>query len=70
MVPRGSISGLLSSYDPKRLAVATVCSHTSLQIFDGARREGFRTIGICIGQPPRFYDAFPKAKPDMFFSVK
>jgi len=70
MVPKGRISQLLSSYDPKKLAVATVCSHTSLQIFDGARREGFRTIGICIGDPPKYYDAFPKAKPDEFFSVK
>jgi len=70
MVPKGRISQLVSSYDQKKLAIATVCSHTSLQIFDGARREGFRTIGICIGQPPKFYDAFPKAKPDEFFSVK
>jgi 5-formaminoimidazole-4-carboxamide-1-(beta)-D-ribofuranosyl 5'-monophosphate synthetase len=70
MVPKGRISQLVSSYDHKKLTIATVCSHTSLQIFDGARREGFRTIGICIGQPPKFYDAFPKAKPDEFYSVK
>jgi len=49
--------------------IATVCSHTSLQIFDGARKEGFRTLGICLGEPPKFYDAFPGAKPDEFFSV-
>lgn len=70
MVPKGRISGLLSSYDKKKLAITTVCSHTSLQIFDGARKEGFHTIGICIGEPPKFYDAFPKAKPDEFFSVR
>ena len=49
--------------------IATVCSHTSLQIFDGARKEGFKTLGICLGKPPRFYDAFPCAKPDEFLSV-
>lgn len=49
--------------------IATVCSHTSLQIFDGARKEGFKTLGICMQEPPRFYDAFPRAKPDEFFSV-
>ncbi|MBU4490871.1 MAG: formate--phosphoribosylaminoimidazolecarboxamide ligase, partial [Euryarchaeota archaeon] len=48
----------------------TVCSHSSLQIFDGARKEGFKTIGICMGAPPKFYDAFPKAKPDEFFIVR
>jgi 5-formaminoimidazole-4-carboxamide-1-(beta)-D-ribofuranosyl 5'-monophosphate synthetase len=69
MVPKGRISKLLDSYDPKKLTLATVCSHTSLQLFDGARKEGFRTLGICIGRPPKFYDAFPKARPDGFFSV-
>jgi len=69
MVPKGKISRLLDSYDPKKLTLATVCSHTSLQLFDGARKEGFRTLGICIGRPPKFYDAFPKARPDQFFSV-
>ncbi len=49
--------------------IATVCSHTSLQIFDGARKEGFETLGICLGKPPKFYDAFPRAKPDEFFPV-
>ncbi len=53
----------------KNPTIATVCSHTSLQIFDGARKEGFKTLGICLGKPPRFYDAFPRAKPDEFFSV-
>jgi len=69
MVPRDRITGLVGSYDLGKLTIATVCSHTSLQIFDGARKEGFRTLGICIGQPPKFYDAFPTAKPDEFFSV-
>ncbi|MEA1870016.1 MAG: DUF1246 domain-containing protein, partial [Euryarchaeota archaeon] len=49
--------------------IATVCSHTSLQIFDGARKEGFKTLGICLEKPPKFYDAFPRAKPDEFFPV-
>jgi 5-formaminoimidazole-4-carboxamide-1-(beta)-D-ribofuranosyl 5'-monophosphate synthetase len=69
MVPRDRIAGLVGSYDLKKLTIATVCSHTSLQIFDGARKEGFRTLGICIGKPPKFYDAFPTAKPDEFLSV-
>jgi 5-formaminoimidazole-4-carboxamide-1-(beta)-D-ribofuranosyl 5'-monophosphate synthetase len=31
--------------------------------------EGFPTIGICVGPPPKFYDAFPLARPDRFLSV-
>ncbi len=70
MVPRSKIAELLGGYDAQKLTIATVCSHTSLQIFDGARKEGFRTLGICIGKQPKFYDAFPRAKPDEFLCVE
>ncbi|HVL48660.1 MAG TPA: formate--phosphoribosylaminoimidazolecarboxamide ligase, partial [Candidatus Thermoplasmatota archaeon] len=61
---------LLAGYDPSKITIATVCSHSSLQIFHGARLEGFRTLGICVGEPPKHYDAFPAAKPDKFLSLK
>jgi 5-formaminoimidazole-4-carboxamide-1-(beta)-D-ribofuranosyl 5'-monophosphate synthetase len=51
------------------LTVATLCSHSSLQIFHGARTEGLPSLGIAVGEPPRFYDAFPLARPDRFLSV-
>ncbi len=59
----------LASLEGRPPAVTTVCSHSSLQIFHGARAEGLPTIGIAVGKPPRFYDAFPKARPDRFLSV-
>ena len=68
MVSRGDVGSILEDY--RDLAVVTVCSHSSLQLFHGARQEGFRTIGIAIGKkPPKFYDAFPRAKPDEFLLV-
>ncbi|MCZ7362548.1 MAG: DUF1246 domain-containing protein, partial [Candidatus Methanoperedens sp.] len=70
MITKEEILNILKGYDTEDLAIATVCSHSSLQIFDGARKEGLRTIGICIGAPPKFYDAFPKGRPDEFFVVK
>ncbi len=70
MIPKQEILEILEGYDKENIAIATVCSHSSLQIFDGARKEGFRTIGICMGAKPRFYEAFPKARPDEFFIVK
>src|SRR3989337_180530 len=70
MVETKEIFKILEGYNKDELAITTVCSHSSLQLFDGARKEGFKTIGICMGAPPRFYDAFPKAKPDEFFTVK
>ncbi|UCE73589.1 MAG: formate--phosphoribosylaminoimidazolecarboxamide ligase [Methanomassiliicoccales archaeon] len=59
----------LESYDMDDLVIATLCSHTSLQIFDGARKEGFKTLGISIGPPSKYYDAFPNARPDEFLVV-
>ncbi|MCK5216805.1 MAG: formate--phosphoribosylaminoimidazolecarboxamide ligase [Methanosarcinales archaeon] len=63
------ISDILLGYDTDNITIATVTSHSSLQIFDGARKEGFKTLGICIGKPPKFYNAFPLARPDEFLVV-
>jgi len=67
MVSRKTIASILDGYED--IVIATVCSHSSLQIFHGARQEGFRTLGIAIGKRPRFYDAFPLARPDEFLIV-
>ncbi|HWR26162.1 MAG TPA: DUF1246 domain-containing protein, partial [Methanosarcina sp.] len=61
MITKQQILEFLKNYDKENITIATVCSHSSLQIFDGARKEGFRTLGICVGKPPKFYEAFPKA---------
>jgi len=70
MISKEDIHEILKGYDKKNLTIATICSHSSLQIFHGAREEGFKTLGICIGRPPRFYDAFPRARPDKFVCVE
>jgi 5-formaminoimidazole-4-carboxamide-1-(beta)-D-ribofuranosyl 5'-monophosphate synthetase len=59
----------LASLKGRSPTIATLCSHSSLQIFHGAKTEGLRTLGICVGDPPKFYDAFPLARPDEFLSV-
>ncbi len=66
MVTEEDISSILEEYDKDDITVATVCSHSSMQIFDGARKEGFNTLGIAFGERPKFYDAYPKGKPDDF----
>ena len=64
-----NIKDMLASYDKKNLTIATVCSHSSLQIFNGARKEGLKTLGIAVGEKKKFYDAFPLGKPDKFLIV-
>ena len=67
MVSRSQIASILDDYED--LTIGTVCSHSSLQIFHGARQEGFKTLGIAVGKQPKFYDAFPLARPDEFLVV-
>jgi len=67
--PLMGIKKILKGYEKEKIAIATVCSHSSLQIFHGARKEGFHTIGIAIASQPSFYDAFPLGKPDEFLII-
>ncbi len=67
MIDKSKIDEIVSSY--KKPAIATICSHSSLQIFHGARQEGIKSIGICLKGKERMYDAFPLAKPDEFIFV-
>ena len=65
-----NISDMLADYDKKDLTICTVCSHSSLQIFNGAKKEGFKTLGIVVGEKrKKMYDAFPLGRPDDFLVV-
>jgi len=70
MVPRKKIETILSDYDKDNLTIATLCSHSSLQIFHGARKKGFKTLGITVKDNVKHYDAFPLAKPDEILRFK
>ncbi len=70
MITKERILEILSGYDQSKLTLATVCSHTSLQLFSGAKAEGIPTIGLITSEAQRaIYDAFPLAKPDEFIEV-
>ena len=51
------MSAALKRYDLDKLTVATVASHTALQILRGAKRYGFRTIAVARGSAD-FYRQF------------
>ncbi|MDW8061379.1 MAG: formate--phosphoribosylaminoimidazolecarboxamide ligase [Nitrososphaerota archaeon] len=69
MISREDISAILSRYDENNLKIATVCSHSALQIFHGARMESFTTIGIATARSRPYYESFPLARPDIFIEV-
>lgn len=69
MISKEKIDSIVKGYDKKKIKIATICSHSSLQIFNGARQEGVGTIGICLESNKKTYDAFPYGKPDEYIIV-
>ncbi|MEM0027694.1 MAG: formate--phosphoribosylaminoimidazolecarboxamide ligase [Ignisphaera sp.] len=49
---------IISKYDLDRVSIATLASHSSLQIFHGAKMEGFKTIAIVTSDRLWFYEQF------------
>ena len=70
MIVKSQIDKVLSGYDKNKIKIATICSHSALQIFHGARKEGFKTIGICTENRKSTYDSFPLGKPDEYLIVR
>jgi len=68
MLNKEKISDILKSYG-KEFKIATICSHSSLQIFHGAKQEGIKTIGVVKERNKKFYENFPEASPDEFIVV-
>lgn len=69
MIQKDEIHRILSGYDKSKITIATICSHSALQIFHAAKKEGFKTIGICKRNRRALYDSFPEAKPDEYILV-
>ena len=61
MITHHDIEKILSKYDEKKLSIATLGSHSSLNIFKGAKEEGFRTVAICKEKDAILYKKFPLA---------
>jgi 5-formaminoimidazole-4-carboxamide-1-(beta)-D-ribofuranosyl 5'-monophosphate synthetase len=67
MLERKLIEDIIAEY--RKFKIATICSHSSLQIFKGAREEGIKTIGIVQKDKLKLYESFPYGRPDKFLVV-
>jgi 5-formaminoimidazole-4-carboxamide-1-(beta)-D-ribofuranosyl 5'-monophosphate synthetase len=61
MITCNDVEKIIAKYDHKKLAIATLGSHSSLNIFKGAKEEGFRTVAICKEKDAIMYKKFPLA---------
>jgi 5-formaminoimidazole-4-carboxamide-1-(beta)-D-ribofuranosyl 5'-monophosphate synthetase len=61
MITNENIEEILKKYDQNNLAIGTLGSHTALNIFKGAKEEGFKTVCICTEKNAILYNKFPLA---------
>jgi 5-formaminoimidazole-4-carboxamide-1-(beta)-D-ribofuranosyl 5'-monophosphate synthetase len=59
MIDSQSIGKIIEKYDQKKLAIGTLGSHSSLNIFKGAKEEGFRTVCVCKEKDAIMYKKYP-----------
>jgi 5-formaminoimidazole-4-carboxamide-1-(beta)-D-ribofuranosyl 5'-monophosphate synthetase len=52
---------ILSDYDLDNVTIGTLGSHSALNIFKGAKEEGFKTVSICKKEDTIIYKKFPLA---------
>lgn len=61
MITKGEIDEILRKYETGEVTIGTLGSHSALNIFKGAKEEGFRTICICRKGDKIVYQRFPLA---------
>ena len=59
MIDSAAVGKIIEKYDPSKLAIGTLGSHSSLNIFKGAKEEGFRTVCICKEKDAIMYQKYP-----------
>jgi 5-formaminoimidazole-4-carboxamide-1-(beta)-D-ribofuranosyl 5'-monophosphate synthetase len=59
MIESQDIGKIVEKYDQNKLAIGTLGSHSSLNIFKGAKEEGFRTVCICKEKDAIMYQKYP-----------
>jgi 5-formaminoimidazole-4-carboxamide-1-(beta)-D-ribofuranosyl 5'-monophosphate synthetase len=59
MIDAKAIGNIIEKYDQSKLAIGTLGSHSSLNIFKGAKEEGFRTVCICKEKDAIMYQKYP-----------
>jgi len=59
MITNKDIAKIIEKYDQKKIAIGTLGSHSSLNIFKGAKEEGFRTVCVCKEKDAIMYNKYP-----------
>lgn len=69
MIHRNTIHAILGSYDPGKLTIATIGSHSGLDIARGAKDEGFNTMIIAKEGREKTYSKYFATRQRDYYSV-
>jgi len=61
VIAKDEINEILGKYDSQKITVGTLGSHSALNIFKGAKEEGFDTVCVCKKESEIVYKRFPLA---------
>jgi 5-formaminoimidazole-4-carboxamide-1-(beta)-D-ribofuranosyl 5'-monophosphate synthetase len=64
VIERETIADIVRRYDPSKIRLGVIASHSALDTCDGAVEEGFRTVAFCQKGRERTYDTYFRAKRD------
>ncbi len=59
MISKDEVNSILGKYDSRKITIGTLGSHSALNIFKGAKEEGFSTICVCKKETEIVYKRFP-----------
>jgi len=59
MIGSQEVGRIIEKYDQNKIAIGTLGSHSSLNIFKGAKEEGFKTVCICKEKDAIMYQKYP-----------
>jgi len=68
VISKIEVDNILGKYDNRKITIGTLGSHSALNIFKGAKEEGFQTVCICKKETQIVYKRFPLV--DQFIMVE
>ena len=61
MISKDEVNSILGNYESRKITIGTLGSHSALNIFKGAKEEGFSTVCVCKKDTEIVYQRFPLA---------
>lgn len=64
MISKENISEILKNYDPKEITIGVLGGHSGLDVCQGAKKYGFRTVAVCQKGRELTYSKYYKTRED------